>query len=565
MPTIKKNKLRLLPPYIYAKEIKNTISIPFYSISFFLLFIILLYIPVVSTEVPRYLLKGSRKMELKNDFDQYIYRLVNNPQDIKAFDSAIKVIVSSHVLYSGKMRKKLSKIAELSINEIKQCEKMFRANTAPHSEIANNFIRSYGETSPIGTNGQLWSYNLKTGLWEAKSLQKIAVEIGKKYVTHSKSVKHSDYKSLSNLVYDETLNESFFKGAVKGINTPNGFYVVENNSLICRKSTEHDKTRFMLNIGPQPDCDITEFTKMLQSAFGDTFKQQNKQLRMFFGLSLLGLQSSIQKVCFLMGVGGSGKSTILRILEALVPLEYVSHVSPLDFDSDYKKAALADKLLNLVPEIDKDKVIPSADFKMITGDDEFSARQPYGRVFNLTSEAGNWFNGNFYITTKDHSDAFYRRWAIIKFLHAKPENERDPMLTKRIIKNELPGILAWAFEGVKDYLSNGLYLSSTHEAAMKEWKIDGNSTLTWLRDDDNGIYVRTERDSRPPIKRTAAYKRYTSWCYRYNKKPFSKKYFYLFLEENGVISSVYNGNNCFTGLTYETSSRHQGPSVSLPF
>jgi putative DNA primase/helicase len=263
-------------------------------------------------------------------------------------------------------------------------------------------------------------------------------------------------------------NDLFFNEATKGINTPSGFYAVKDKTLVCRKASELDRARFMLNFAPEPDCEITEFMNMLKYAFANSFEEQVRQLRMMFGLALIGMQPLIQRACFLYGVGGSGKSTILRILEALVPPELVSHVSPLEFESDYKKAALADKWLNLVPEIDKTKLIPSTDFKAVTGEDKISARQPFERVFYFTPEAGNCFNGNFYITTIAQSDGFYRRWAIIRFFYAKPENEQDPMLTKRIIEKELPGILSWALDGVRDYLNNGLYLSPTHEASMIE-------------------------------------------------------------------------------------------------
>ena len=287
---------------------------------------------------------------------------------------------------------------------------------------------------------------------------------------------------------------------------------------------------------------------------------------MIFGLALIGLQPSLQRACLLMGAGGSGKSTIIRLLEALVPEEFVARISPLELDCDYKKAALADKLLNLVPEIDKDKVIPSAAFKAVTGEDKISARQPFGRVFNFVSNAGNWFSGNFFITTKDHSDAFYRRWVIIRFYHAKLETERDPMLTDRIIKNELPGILAWAFDGVRDYLKNGLYLSTIHYSAMKEWKTDGNSALSWLNDEENGMYRRAERDGRAPIPRTRAYKKYVSWCLSSNKKPFSKKVFYMFIEEKGIIASKYNGYDCYFGLTIEPPTIHnESDDIIVPF
>ncbi len=459
----------------------------------------------------------------------------------------------------------MSKATDLNISEIKVCEKALKVKSWTHSQIAHNYLQSYGEKSPISSNGALWVYDQDSGLWQAKDLSKVAAKVGKEYDSHSKCITHSDYKSIANLVYDETHDEHFFDDASQGINTPSGFYTVKDNALVCTKITHQDKARFRLDISPQPKGQINEFMNMLEYAFGDTFQQQARQLRMFFGLSLIGMQASIHRACFLVGVGGSGKSTILRILQALIPVEFTSHISPLELDCDYKRACLADKLLNLVPEIDKVKVISSAEFKTITGEDETHARHPYGRVFNFTSSAGNWFNGNFYITTKDHSDGFYRRWALFKFIHARPQNERDPMLTKRIIDNELPGILAWAFDGVRDYLHNGLYLSPTHDASMEEWKTDGNSALSWLSDEENGVYKRSFGDKSAPLRKIQAYKKYTSWCYSNNRKPFARKVFYAFIEENGFCVSKSNGNDCFTDLTCEQTPSYQNSVIRMPF
>lgn len=498
-------------------------------------------------------------------FNTCIDRLNQNSQNHEAFDSAIKILTNEHVLSAGKLRKKLSQATDLNINDIKKCESSLKSTPLTHSQITSDFMQTLGEIAPVGVNGNLWAYNEEFGLWKPLALTKVAVNIGKKYETHSRCVKQGDYTAIANLIYDDTFDQVFFTHAPSGIKSPDGFYSVKDNRLVITENCHTNKARFDLNISPQDDCKMTEFMSMLEYAFGDTFEDQVRQLRMCFGLSVMGMLSTVQRACFLIGPGACGKSTILRVLDALFPSEYVAHISPLDLDCDYKKAALADKLLNLVPEIDKAKVVPSADFKSVVGEDEIHARQPYGRVFNFVSYASNWFNGNFYLTTKDHSDGFYRRWAIFKFFHAKPENERDPMLTQRIIENELPGILAWAFDGVNDYLENGLYLSRTHESALTEWKTEGNSVLSWLNDDESGVFIRSTGDKSEPLTRTKAYKKYSCWCFNNNRKPFSKKQFHAFVEESGFCSTKYTGYNCYTGLSCDSTSHDKPSVVRMPF
>lgn len=492
-------------------------------------------------------------MDINKDqlLEQQFSSLEANNNNFDAYDFIIGAIAESHPLKTNKLRKRLSLAASQSISEIKEAEKFEKSKPLTHSQISELYINSLGEIKPIAASGSLWVYNSDTGIWDDLSLSDVSVRIGKVYSNHPRCVRQSDYKAIADFVYDTCKDETFFENATLGINTPKGVYLIKNNKLLCQQSSPEDKLRFRLAIDPDENRSINQFLDMLKFAFGSTFKEQIKQLRMFIGLAIIGCQFRTQRVCFLKGLAASGKSILLRIIQALIPAEYISHTSPMELDSDYKRAALAHKLLNMVPEIDRDKPIPSSAFKSVIGEDRIDARQPYGRVFNFTSTAGNWFNGNFFMTTKDHSDGFYRRWAIIEFYHSKPDNERNPLLCELIIDKELPGILAWALEGVKDYLENGLYLSPIHDKAISEWKVDGNSALAWLNDEDNGVYARIKGDKTKPLPKTKAYRIYRNWCVNNNRSPFRSKIFYNFIEESGIIATKNTGIWCFTELTDE--------------
>jgi P4 family phage/plasmid primase-like protien len=506
-------------------------------------------------------------MDINKDqlLEQQFSSLEANNNNLDAYDFIVRAIIDSHPIKTNKLRKRLSHITNHPISEVKEAEKFLKSRPLTHREIADLFIESLGSISPIGSSGSLWRFNETTGVWDEMSLSHVAVTIGKIYANHTRCVRQSDYKAITDCVYSILKDEVFFESATIGINTPKGVYLIKNNELICQKSSPKDRLRFSLKISPDKNCPMDLFINMLKCSFGTTFPEQVRQLRMFIGLAIVGIQFRTQRACFLKGQAGSGKSTILNIMQKIIPIQYVSTTSPSDFDSDYKKASLANKLLNLVAEIDNDKPIPSGAFKSVIGEDRIDARQPYGQVFNFISTAGNWYNGNFFMITKDHTDGFYRRWAIIEFLHAKPEQERDENLKNQILKNELPGILAWALDGVKDYLQNGLYLSPNHYNAIKEWKIDGNSALSWLNDVDNGVYKRNKGDKTKPLPRTKAYRIYRSWCSNNNRSSFSSKIFYSFIEKSGIIATKNTGIWCFTELTDENPENIYDHLEGIPF
>ena len=185
----------------------------------------------------------------------------------------------------------------------------------------------------------------------------------------------------------------------------------------------------------------------------------------------------------LLGVGSSGKSVLLNILGALFPPEFVTSISPHDWDNEYYKASLANSVLNIVPELDATKAIPAADFKAISAGDSITGRDPCGKPFPFRPTSSHWFNANSFINTRDHTSAFFRRWQIIHFANRVSDAEQDIHLADKIIASELGAIVMWALEGaVRVKAQNGFTQSLIHEEKMNEWQTRTNNVMSFLFD-----------------------------------------------------------------------------------
>jgi putative DNA primase/helicase len=66
-------------------------------------------------------------------------------------------------------------------------------------------------------------------------------------------------------------------------------------------------------------------------------------------------------------------------------------------------------------------------------------------------------------------DAIWWRIHLIPFTVQIPEHKRDPYLFQRL-QGELSGILAWAVEGCREYLENGLEVPSQVRNATDAYK-----------------------------------------------------------------------------------------------
>ncbi|PMN73762.1 hypothetical protein BCT27_01770 [Enterovibrio norvegicus] len=496
-----------------------------------------------------------------NLFEEAIECLRTDPDDAWAFDQAIKRIIEAKTLFKSRHMKELKKLTGVTFKDmyahISEIQAAENTDGLSHGDIARELVKKCGDTEMVGAYGSMWTYQESAGVWVEKTLSKLGTEVSLRFNTQDLCQRVPDYKSISGFAYDLQEEQDFFEEAPCGVNTPSGFLCIKGSTIILEEANPLHRARHRLTFNPAAKgTEAKSFQKMLSEAFaGCHSDEQVRQLRMCFGLSLFGVMPMLQLAIMLFGQAGSGKSVLLKVLANMLPDTAVASVSPMFMDDAYQRAALAGKRFNLVPELDKDKPIPSADFKSIIGGDKISAREPYGKVFTYTPRATNWFNGNFFPKTTDHSEGFYRRWAIFHFNNTKPASERDPSLLERIVAEELPAILSWAIEGVEDYLANGIYLSPAHSECLVKWKAEGNSVQGWLNDhDDNYIELRGDGNMKKPLKVSEGYGLYRDWCIRCGVRAYKKATFMQQMEALGNADSLYGGYRVFSGLTSRTAT-----------
>jgi P4 family phage/plasmid primase-like protien len=484
-----------------------------------------------------------------------------------AFDAATQYIAGiNNSMAKSKALKKLKSLTGVGLGEIKdsikQSQKSEDEDPKTHLEMAFEWSKPHKKTGLVAEYGKLWSYSEDKGIWVDKDLNQVSLSIAKMFNKEARCARESDYKAIANVSYSSNHEPDFFLNAPAGVNTANGFICVDDGQLMAVPTSKDHRCTFRLAIEPK-HMDTPLFDGLIKDAFGTTYAEQRELLLQLMGCSILGLMPSMQVAVFLYGAGGSGKSTILKIIEAMIPSDSRCAVKPEDFGHEYNRAALAGKRFNLVPEIDKDKPLPSADFKSIISGDVVSARETFGKVFTMRPMAANWFNGNFFLTTRDRSDAFWRRWRIIHFMNAKPEAERVPDLDKKIVEQELAGILNAALEATKRYLSSGTLASSQqHSLMLADWKNSANTVLQWLSDMGTEVDLfgygsvaiarRPERASKAtqPLTVKEAFNHYKAYCLENGRKPFSKKEFKVHLEAEGHATGLYDGMDSVKTLTF---------------
>lgn len=504
-------------------------------------------------------------------FEEALEQLREDTNDVDAYKAAVNYLNKAELLFQSRMKQELKKVTGVPIKDLNQSMREIKALDQPeqmsHGDIARQLIKNHSKTQLVAAYGSVWTYEENTGLWVSQRLSDLGNIISTQFNVQDKCQRVSDYKGIASFVYDLQEEQEFFDNATYGITTPSGFLCVGKHSVEVMQFNALQRSRHSVSFDPAPKgSQPLMFLRVLDDAFEGCYpKEQIRQLQMLFGASVFGLMPKHQLAVLLYGAGGSGKSLVLKVLENLLPPEAIATVSPMQMDQDYKVATLAGKRFNLVPELDKDIQIPSAAFKSIIGGDTVNAREPYGKSFNFTPNVTNWFNGNFFPKTTDQSEGFYRRWSIIHFKNTKPASQRDPYLLDKIVANELPAVLAWAIEGVEDYLQQSvltlqmeneihqLYFSPAHYEYLSKWKSEMDSVKGWLSDtNENGILAREFGSSTAPLKLADAFSIYKNWCLQVGYRPYCKSDFKHNMELCGYIASKPQGILTFNDLMAHT-------------
>jgi P4 family phage/plasmid primase-like protien len=495
---------------------------------------------------------GPLTFDIENDWADVLEELRStsddNDEKEELFSQALQLLSAMPELRRRRAVKDLAEVVRMHEREVNACIKRATQTPLSHGQMADRIIPHIGDV--IGCFGKLFRYNDAAHVWEPLEQQALEQYPRKLFEGQQLCKRQSDYRQIMHCVHSSVVNDDFFSGAPNGITTPKGFLCVEGGAVVLKAhSREH---RAVHSVAVNPDnAKPRLLLSALRRAFGEYHADdQIRQLQMFAGLALFGLQHKVQMAVLLHGAGASFKSSFLQVLQALVHKASVCSVSPLDLDQEYQRASLAGKLLNLAPELDRDKPIPAAGFKSVLGGDLISARNPYGMPFNFSADCGNWFCGNFFPTTRDQSDGFWRRWAIVHFVHGVPQQERNPNLVAQICKNELGAVLGWCIAGVNDYLENGLLLSPAHYEQLEHWRNESNSVASWILDTDS--QVEAVEPGKASLPTSEAYTLYKDWCRTAGRQPLGKGLFRAYLVERGHAVLENKTGHRFDGLAIKS-------------
>lgn len=199
-------------------------------------------------------------------------------------------------------------------------------------------------------------------------------------------------------------------------------------------------------------------------------------LQEWMGYCLIA-SNHLQAMMFFYGVPGSGKSTVARVIEAMLGEQRATSADTNTFRSLFGPGKLLNKYLAIMSEsrdTDRgaiDRLLQQ--WKAITGGDRISVNRKYRDAVDARLFCRLLYVANDVLPFDDTSQAMAGRTNLLYFPNNYRLNNPDRELPHRLMA-EAPGIVLWAIEGLRRLLETGKF---TTPAASVE-HLDGIAELT---------------------------------------------------------------------------------------
>lgn len=279
---------------------------------------------------------------------------------------------------------------------------------------------------------------------------------------------------------------------------------------------------------------------LLQAVDGD--RDTVQFLRAWMAATLHG-RNDLHKFLHLKGSGGTGKSTFIRLLTALIGKDNAVQTNLFHLEQNrFEAAMLYNKRLAVIADSDKYGGAIN-NLKAITGGDSIRLERK-----NQQQSGSFVFQGlvlmasNESMQTTDHTSGLDRRRITVIFDRRVTDQEKQQWQRQggeeSVLHSELPGLVNWLLELSQDHISQ---IIRTPPKRIRAADLDAmtatNPIADWLlecteADPEAWTQIGDKREIREPSYETTyentdtwLYANFLQWCQRSGKTPFSVRKF----------------------------------------
>lgn len=442
------------------------------------------------------------------------------------------------------IRKKITEALEKQTHQVNvEGDRILIDEKAPHIDIALDLFRSFGSDCVI--YGQSL-YAFEKTIWKSMSGFDILYKIATAYKHCGKCQSQSQYDQIYRSIMTVVAPKYGYKESWDcdyGVPCANYFWKfdLDNKSIEPVKYTREIGARHKISFEP----DFKMRTPMFDAYLHNVVNAEC--LQKLLGLTLCGVMPMLQQAGVLKGAGGAGKGTITKILTSMMSQRRVISMGLSDFNRPTAVKDLVDAAIAIIPEADgegdpssKRRKINLSGFKKATGGDIMRGKILYFDEFSFTPRTSylismnNWPNiDSFHAEISRRLSAFIVEFKI-------QHKERIFALEEKIIKHELPGVLAWMINGVKKWFDDSA--PDAHSLQLfDEWRKSVDTVFEF-------VTTKVAVKAGGKLKRAELYRVYKDFCQEHNLEPVSNHTLYDWCRQNGIKEGHGEDGDCFRGI-----------------
>ena len=391
-------------------------------------------------------------------------------------------------------------------------------------KVGNAILEEYDF---INNERFFYKYNKDMGLWEKFNKQALSSLITKDLIESCNHWSDSVTRGVTNLVFNTTYGN--IQGEVfDQVFNKNPYNVVFKNGTLNLKNGKFENKFYKddFNTIVIPHNYIEDAEKPFNTfAFLNMITDNIEEIGFIFEWIgyLLVKSYPITKMLFLVGDGGNGKSTLIKLMTAVVGKDNTSAVSMKSLvNNRFQTALLYNKLFNTVADIGADFFDDNSILKALTGDDTITIERKGENGFPYLNFAKMTYSCNKLPKFKDTSGGLERRPIVLNLNKDFMNIVKDSgMHINDIIQDEkeIEKIISYSVYKFMQVMENNN--TFTESQSMRQAKSE------WLNDDPLVDYIEEvfevtgKKENIVSMADFMTY--YKHYCIDRNYKPLSQK------------------------------------------
>lgn len=332
------------------------------------------------------------------------------------------------------------------------------------------------------------------------------------------------------------------------INFQNGMYDSQRRLLFAHTPKINSVNQIPWSYDPKADHGSgNEIEKFLKSAIPDN--DDREMLLEYIGLCCT-TDITQQKMLVICGEGGTGKSTIINLIQKIVGQHNTSNVALSRLSERFEAISMRGKLLNSCADLEIDALDDVTMIKKLIGEDTihdcYKGKDPisfqnYAKLLFSTNELP--------LVRNEKTEGFYRRLMVLT-MNEQPKI-RDPELPERL-EAEIPYLIHLAMEALYRMYNRPdkrIFESQNSKDKVAQLRNDSDTIECFL----NEFYVRTS-DPSYRVERGALFEKYIDFCEELERQSHTKHNFFKALRNKGFVESRDSSNRYFCGLRLRTEN-----------